>query len=220
MRDADSSCSAPPPSPPKGKWRFTLRARKRPWRAFLRERRSAVALEMATVALPFMLMMLGVMETTYDLYVQAALNYILQQTAKQIWSGQIALSASQSSTSFVTTYVCPLSAGLLECGLISMNTQRMVQVAQGTANTTTTADFFHIGQTSYVSGGTLSVSTWTVCSGGPTSVDMLEAVYAGPTFVGALVPSFTIKNASGARIHATYASTGYGVEQFTQATSC
>ena len=191
------------------------RATRRGLKAFLRTRRSAVALEMAIVALPFLILLLGVMEVTYDLYVESALNYILAEPARQIWTGQIPVgtTTAQASSTFITSYVCANSGGLLECGNLYMKSQKLTSLVQGTANYTPTADFFHIGESSYTSGGVLSISGWTVCPGGPNNLVLLEAVYAGPTFLGALIPAFSVKLTStpgAARVHPTYASIGFG----------
>jgi Flp pilus assembly protein TadG len=152
--------------------------------ALRRTRRSAVALELAIVSIPFFIMILGTMEVSYDLYVESALNAAVTATARKIADGSISLSdASQGgSGNFVPNYLCPNIAGMLDCSLIQVN----VQVFGG-------AEFYTYGNvvSPIAANGTFSNSSWNVCTGGPGSTMLFQAVYLGPSFVGKLVPGFT-----------------------------
>src|ERR1700679_4246312 len=56
-------------------------------RALGRTRRSAVAMEMAAVALPFCMLLLGTFEVAFDLYVQSAMNLAMGEAARAVWIG-------------------------------------------------------------------------------------------------------------------------------------
>jgi len=193
-------------------------------RAFLRTRRSAVAVELAIVMLPFIVMLLGVFEVTYDLYAQIAVNYILGEVARGVWTGKIQTqgSGAQSSAAFVSANVCPLASGLLDCSYLFVQSSKLTTVTQGSTNFTATADFFHINTWQYDNAGALNVNNMTVCTGGPNNLVMLEMIYAGPTFLGALFPKFSLTSSlvGAPRVHPTYASIGFGNQAFTATGSC
>lgn len=180
-----------------------------------REKRSAVAVEISIVALPFFMLILGTMEVSYDLFVQAALNAAVSKTARQIQSGSVQmLDTSAGGTSFVSTYMCPNTGGLLQCGNIYVNIQKV-----------TTGDFYLNAAPAYLAGSgpsaTLATSSWSACTGGQGATILFQAVYAGPTFVGGLLHAFVATSSSGYYFHPTYASEAFiNAPQFTQTVSC
>jgi len=182
-----------------------------------RTKRSAVSLELAIAALPFFLLFLGTMEISYDLYVQSAMNYIVNQTALQIFEGNAQEhDGTTGGSAFVSTYVCPLAAALLECTKIQMNIHPVPA---------TSSDFYNYmqGLPSYVTGSgpgaTLNTNNWSVCTGGPSVPVMLQAVYPGPTFIGAFIPDFVVTYAGGL-VHPTYATQAFVNQPFPSAVSC
>jgi Flp pilus assembly protein TadG len=180
-----------------------------------RTRRSAVSVEMAAVAIPFCIMLLGSFEVSYDAFMQSALNYAVNEASRQIWIGNA--QGSMSSTSFVTSYVCPAVNFMIDCSLLTMRVQPVRPI--------TTTDFYvfmtanHLPSYSTGTGrsATLTTSTWAVCTGGPGEAVLVEAVYAGPTFVGGFIPSFIVGTASGL-VHPTYAANAF-VTQTTYTTT-
>jgi Flp pilus assembly protein TadG len=168
-----------------------------------RTRRSAVSVEMAAVAIPFCMLMLGSFEVSYDAFMQSAMNMAVNEASRQIWVGNA--QGNMSSLSFVTNYVCPAVGFLVDCSLLTMRVQPVRPI--------TTTDFYafmtanHLPSYSTGSGpsATLTTSTWSVCTGGPGEAVLVEAVYAGPTFVGGFIPSFVVGTASGL-VHPTYAA--------------
>ena len=176
-------------------------------RAFGRTRRSAVAMEMAVVALPFCLLMLGTFEIAFDLYVQSAMNLAVGQAARNVWVGNV--QGPMVSTSFVTAAVCPTISSLLNCGSIIANVHPISQ----------TSDFWNTPPPAYTDGTNLTVGTWTVCTGGPGQYVLVQLVYAGPTFVGLFIPSFTLKY-NGVPVHATYTSAAIVNQPFTATSTC
>jgi Flp pilus assembly protein TadG len=167
-----------------------------------RGERSAVAAELGIVAIPFFTMFLGVMEMSYDLYVQAALNNAVEVAARSVQTGSQTGSSGESSNTFVAAAICPNLGGLLNCALLTV----------GVAPIPTGYNYYslpaqdQLTQSEATSGGG-------ICTGTGGQMMVLKAWYDGPTFVGVLVPSFTtIYN--GVRTHVTTASAGFVNEWF------
>lgn len=195
------------------------RLAKRGWRNLVRERRSTVALQLSIIAVPFFLLLLGSMEISYDMYVQAAMNMAVTTGMRAIWTGTA--QGPIASTDFVTNYICPKMGGMIDCSLISIRGTKLASFA--------TTDFYAYMKNnslpSYQVGtgtsGSLTTNSWTtVCTGGPGAAVLLEIVYAGPTFLGGLVPAWAVTSGGGL-VHPTYASAAW-VNQtgFTVTTVC
>lgn len=192
-------------------------------REFARTRQSAVATELAIIALPFFLLLLGTLEVGFDTYVQAALNGAVILTARDISDGAAqSYDTSQGGTAkFVPNYMCPHLGGLLECGNIQVNIQRLTA-----ADLASTASGFYTAvntATPYITGlgtaGSLQTAGWSVCTGGENNPVYFQAVYIGPTFVGGLAHSFVVTY-KGGLIHPTYASEGFVNQGFVATVSC
>ena len=174
----------------------------------VRSRRSSVSVEMAAVAIPFFMLLLGSFEVSYDAYIQSAMNFAVSEGSRQIWLGNA--QGSMSSTNFVTNYVCPNVGFMVDCSLITMRVQPIRPI--------TSNDFWQFMNSfspklpSYSTGtgrsATLTTSTWAVCTGGPGEAVLVEGVYTGPTFVGGFIPTFVVNTASGL-VHPTYAAQGF-----------
>jgi Flp pilus assembly protein TadG len=176
-------------------------------RAFRRTRRSAVAMEMAAVALPFFMLLLGTFEVAFDLYVQSALNLAADAAARNIWTGKV--QGAMTSDGFVTAAVCPTIGSLLNCSAVHANVHPI----------SFATDFWFYTAQPYTDGTNLTVDSWTVCTGQPGSYVLMQLAYAGPTFVGLLIPSFTLKYNS-ILVHATYTSVALVNQNFTATSTC
>jgi Flp pilus assembly protein TadG len=173
-----------------------------------RSRRSSVSVEMAAVAIPFFMLLLGSFEVSFDAFMQSAMNYAVSEGSRQIWLGNA--QGSMSSANFVTNFVCPTIGFMVDCSLITMRVQPIRPI--------TSNDFWQFMNSfspalpSYSTGtgrsATLTTSSWTVCTGGPGEAVLVEAVYAGPTFVGGFIPAFVVNTANGL-VHPTYAAQGF-----------
>jgi Flp pilus assembly protein TadG len=89
---------------------------------------SAVAMELAILAVPFFVMFLGVMEMSYDLYVQAEMDNMAEFASRAVQVGSSTGSANETSSTFVANTVCPALSGLLDCALV---TAAVVPVVNG-----------------------------------------------------------------------------------------
>ncbi len=173
---------------------------------FWRTRRSVVSVEIGFIALPFLMLLLGMMEVSYDMYVQSAMNLAAAQSMRLIWTGQV--QGPISSTSFVTNNLCPIMSGLIDCNLVTVRAQKIAGFPTTDFWTFMTSNHLPNYQTGSGSTGSLNTAGWAVCTGGPGAAVLFEIVYAGPTFVGGLLPVWSVNNA-GTRVHPTYAAAGF-----------
>jgi Flp pilus assembly protein TadG len=192
-------------------------------RSLAGDRRCVVSMEFAILAVPFFAMMLGLMEMGYDLFTQAVLNTVLEESARQIQVGNFVGQVGQTSSDLVNNVVCPNLHGLLECQNLTVGVEPLPQ--QTTANGVPTGmqqDYFTARNliTYTAAAGTTNNGVTTggqVCTGGAGQLMLLAGWYNGPTFVGQLIPLFgTVVNINGAskRVHVTYATAGFVDEYF------
>jgi Flp pilus assembly protein TadG len=176
-----------------------------------RTRRSAVSVEIAAVAIPFFMLLLGSFEVSYDAFVQSAMNYAVSEAARDIWIGNA--QGNMTSPAFVTNFVCPKVGFMLDCSLITMRVTPIRPITSNDFWQTMTTPPVGPGPLPYYSTGTgrsatLTTNSWSVCTGGPGEAVLVEGVYAGPTFVGGFIPSMVVNTASGL-VHPTYAAQGF-----------
>jgi Flp pilus assembly protein TadG len=164
--------------------------------------RSATAVEFGIVAIPYFTLMLGIMEVSYDLYIQTALDNLAAATARSVQVGGVTGLANETSTTFVTQTICPNTSGGLNCALI---TAAVVPVPAG-GNYYVNPVQLQVSQAQANSGNG-------ICTGVPEQMMVLRLWYDGPTLVGFLVPSFTT-TWNGTIVHETVATTGFVNEYF------
>ena len=164
--------------------------------------RSAVAMELGIIAIPFFMMFLGTMEIAYDLYVQAELNNAVEAAARGVQIGNAQGVSGEKSSAFVAAAVCPNLGGLLDCNLLTVG---VAPVPQG-FNYYSLPVQDQLTQAEATSGGG-------ICTGVGGQMMVLKAWYDGPSFVGMLIPSFTTLY-NGVWTHVTTASAGFVNEWF------
>jgi hypothetical protein len=164
--------------------------------------RSATAVEFGIVAIPYFTLMLGIMEVSFDLYVQTALDNLAATTARTVQVGGVTGLANETSTTFVANTICPSVSSGLNCGLI---TAAVVPVPPG-GNYYSNPVQLQVSQAQANSGSG-------ICTGTPEQMMVLRLWYDGPTLVGFLLPSFT-KSWNGTIVHETVATTGFVNEYY------
>jgi Flp pilus assembly protein TadG len=175
------------------------------------DRRGVVALEFAIAALPLFLLVVGILEMSYDLFTQAVLNYAVNEAARTVQVGSTHGTSGETSATFAASAVCPALSGLLDCG------QLIVGVAPVPAgyNYFTTPAIITVTKSASATGN--------ICTGQAGQLMLLQAWYIGPSFVGALIPAFTSLY-NGALVHITTATAGFLNEDFsggqTQGSAC
>lgn len=158
-------------------------------------------MEFALVSIPFFVMLLGIMELGYDLYVQVALDGAVQTAARGVQVGSIKGTNGETSAQFVTSAVCPALGGRLNCALLIVGVR---PVPSGSNYYSNPSPMTLLNASS--AGGS-------ICTGQGGQLVLLEAWYAGPTLVGGLIPSFA-SSYGGALVHLTTSSAGFVNESF------
>jgi Flp pilus assembly protein TadG len=184
----------------------------RAWRRHhQRDESGAVSMEFAILAVPFFILLLGVMEVGYDLFVQAALDSAVETAARSIQVGTTVGSSNMTNSQIVAAAVCPAIATVLNCNNIYVSVQPVTtgDYYSGSVNELTALSPSNIAAANASGGGD-------ICTGTGYQLMQLNAWYVGPTFLGTLVPSFSISNPVGSgRVHITASSAGFVNEDFT-----
>ena len=153
-----------------------------------RDRRGGVALEFAVVSLPFLAMLVFLMELGFDFYAQVCLDYGVQVAARQIQIG----TAQDANTAaiFQAKYMCPALNGLLSCSSVTIN---VVPI---------NSDYY-----------AAVPATYTYCPGKPDQLMLVQASYTSPSLIAAIVPAMATATAGGF-VHVTMSSAAFINEKF------
>jgi Flp pilus assembly protein TadG len=168
--------------------------------SLLRSRCGATALEFALVAPPFLILVFGVMEIGYDLFVQGALSAAVQQAARSVQTGAVQGTSGETSAQFVAAAVCPAVGGRLTCA----------QIVAGVKPVPSGYNYYSNPSPLTLAGA----AGGAVCTGVGGQTMLIQAWYLGPTFAGLLIPSFSTTY-NGSVVHITSASAGFVNEYFT-----
>jgi Flp pilus assembly protein TadG len=166
-------------------------------------------MEFAILAIPFWLFMLFLFELGCDFYVQLALDYAVQEGARQLQTGAVASNATAAI--FKKDCLCPAVAGFLNCGQITLNAYPLA-TTDYYANAQAGAGFVPI------TSGTLNTGSWSFSTGTANTPMFLQAVYTSVSVVGQLLPSMSTLSGA-ARVHVTISSVGFLNEQYPTQTS-
>jgi Flp pilus assembly protein TadG len=166
-----------------------------------RRRRGTVSLELAILAVPFFIMLLGILEISYDFFVQAALDSAVETVARTVQVGGFQGTGTSNSQSIVNA-VCGELSAMLACKQMTVS---VTPVASG-------HDYYSASVHACVSSSNPGAAGVNTGTGGQLMV--LGAWYNGPTFLGALVPGFATSNGSGGLGHRSFASAGFVNEYF------
>jgi Flp pilus assembly protein TadG len=173
-------------------------------------RSGVAALEFALVAIPFFTMLLFLFAIGFNLFWQEALSNGLHAAVRQLQTGQAQNLADGNA--FVNSYLCPDSGGLLNCGGLSVNVQK-IQFASG-------QDYKNYVNTSLATGGgTLDLTAFApanYCNAGPSEFILVTAVYVMPSIMGNLLPGVLSVKYNGQPVSAIMAEVAAYTENFTQ----
>jgi len=170
---------------------------------FWRDRRGGTALEFAIVSLPFITMLLFLVEIGYDFFAQVCLDYGVQAAARQIQIG--AAQGATNATVFQTNYLCPVLSGLLPCSSVSVNVLPIPS----------TGDYYNTDAATLRkdSSGKLDTSKYTYCPGTPNQLMLVQAIYTSPSLIAFAVPAMATATAGGV-VHVTLSSAAFINENF------
>lgn len=168
---------------------------------FWRDRRGSTALEFAIVSLPFLTLLLFLVEIGYDLFAQVSLDYGVQTAARQIQVG--AAHGASTAEAFKANYLCPAVSGLLPCSSIAVN------VLPITNNYYTDVP----ANLPVNSSGKLDTSGYIYCPGKPRQLMLVQALYTSPSLIAAFVPAMATATVDGF-VHVTLSSAAFINENF------
>ncbi len=173
------------------------------------ERRAAVAVELAIVAVPFFAWLLFMFELSFDLFTQVALDNALHQAVRQIQTGNAQFLTNGQA--FIANYLCPAAQGRLNCSNL--------HVSVTAPALTDTTDYYDVTTGAVpVSGNMLVLNGYSgaasFCNGQPRQLLLISAIYVGPTFVGGLLPGLFTVMYNGGLVHPTLSTAAIVIEPY------
>ena len=155
------------------------------------------------VSIPFLALLLFLVEIGYDFFAQVALDYGVQTAARQVQIG--AAQGASNAADFQNTSLRPALAGLLPCSSVSVNITAITTdyYADTTFSATVPTD----------KSGKLDTSGYTYCPGKPRQLMLVQAVYTSPSLISAIVPAMATATASGF-VHVTLSSAAFINENY------
>jgi len=186
------------------------------WRS--RDRRGVAALEFAILNIPFFMLVLGVCELSFDLFLQEATDLALQTGAREMEIGQG--SGATGESNFVQNYVCGSPAGrMLICKNFHIKVQDLTSSQDYSSPSVSTGSLPMNGKNLDLSSyeGTNGVSVF--CTAPPGTLIMISAIYVGPSFLSAMLPGLFSEYYNGTNVHAVLSQVGVASEQFPVSTT-
>ncbi len=153
--------------------------------------------------MPFITLLLFLLELGYDFFAQISLDYGVQTAARQIQIGQ----AQDANTPavFQAKYLCPALSGLLPCSSVTVNVQSIPNDGDYYASVSATLPKDKNGK--------LDTSGYKYCPGQPNQLMLVQAVYTSPSLIGLVVPAMATATVDGL-VHATMSSAAFINENF------
>ncbi len=174
-------------------------------------------LEFAMLSIPYFLLVLGVCEVSFDLFLQEATDLALQAGARQMEIG--AGTAATSETNFVQNYVCNTTAGrMLICSNFHLKVELLSSTQDYSSPLVSTGKLPMNGKNIDLSAYDVGTGASVFCTAPPGTLILISAIYIGPTFLSGLLPSFFNEYYNGAPVHAVLSQVGVASEQFPPST--
>lgn len=153
------------------------------------------------MSLPFLTLLLFLVEIGYDFFAQVSLDYGVQTAARQIQIGTAQDAATVAA--FKDKYLCPPLSGLLPCSSVMVDIQPVTTDFQTAATMTLQKN----------GSGQLDSSSYTYCPGKPRQLMLVQAIYTSPSLIAAVVPAMATATAGGF-VHVTLSSAAFINENF------
>jgi len=163
---------------------------------FVHDSRGFAGVEFGLVALPFLLLVVAILEYSYGNFAQSRLDAVVQQTAREIMTGSVQnqqvggkpLNASQ----FLANVMCPKLPAIMNCKDLYVDVQSFDAPAGGAAPATTPYANYVNATKSGLKPPALDNSKNAYCIGGAKKYVVIRAAYPAPILTtAALFPSFT-----------------------------
>ena len=144
----------------------------------LGSRKGTAALEFGLIGLPFMTLLLGIIQIGYLFYVQEMMDYATQAGARQIQIG--AAQASGNPAAFVQQAMCNALATLMPCTGIVLSSQVVT-------------DFYNVAEGQVPqNNGTFNSTALTFCPGQPGQLVLFQTYYPVIGILTGLLPVNTV----------------------------
>lgn len=181
------------------------------------DRRGVAILEFAMLSIPFFMLVLGLCEVSFDLFLQEATDLALQAGARQMEIG--AATASTSESNFVQNYVCNTTAGrLLICSNFHIKVQLLTSTQDFSSPTVSTGTLPLTGKNLNLTAYDGSAGASVFCTAPPGTLILISAIYVGPTFMSGMLPGLFNEYYNGTPVHAVLSQVGVASEQFPAST--
>lgn len=172
------------------------------------DRRGVATLEFAFAAGPFLVATFFTIALSLHLFKQEALDTALHIAVRQIQTGN-AQNVTNGSA-FITNYLCPNLIGVLACGSVSVNIQKIT---------------FSSGQDYYnfttgglpLSSGSLNMTSYAsskFCNSSPSQFILVTAIYTTPSILGSLLPNVFSVSYNGGQVDALMSQVGTVTENY------
>jgi Flp pilus assembly protein TadG len=178
-------------------------------RAFIKERSAATAVEFGLIAVPFMAMILEILQNAFFVYVSGALDHATVAAARQIMTGSVQ-NQSLTAAQFRTQILCPLLPAAMSCNNVVVNIQNYSESSGYTS-------FLNATQTSIIV-PPLNNTLTSFCPGGTGQYVYVQVFYAMPFFIAAWLPVVTTTY-NGTKVRLVSAAAAFKNEPFTATSS-
>jgi Flp pilus assembly protein TadG len=153
--------------------------KRRRWRAFLADRQGATAVEFALVAVPFIGLLFGIIQTFLVFFAQQLLETSVNQSSRLILTGQ-AQAQSMNQTQFATV-VCNNLPILFNCNNLMID----VEVAGSWTSANAGAPTLTFDANGNVT------NTWQFNPGNPGDIVVVRVMYLWPVFIAPLMANLS-----------------------------
>jgi Flp pilus assembly protein TadG len=172
---------------------------------FIHDSRGVAAVEFSLIALPFLLLIVAILEYSYGNFAQSRLDAVVQQTARDIMTGyvqnQSVSGKALDATQFRAQIMCPKLPALMNCNDLFVDVQAFDPPASGAAPARTPYQNFVNAAKSGLTPPVLDNAKNAYCVGGPKKYVVLRAAYPAPVLTTtAIFPNSTIYNGRKSRV--------------------
>lgn len=172
---------------------------------FVHDPRGFAAVEFGLIALPFLLLIVAILEYSYGNFAQSRLDAVVQLAARQIMTGYVQEQrvAGQPLTAdqFRTQIICPKLPAIMSCNDLYVEVETFDPPTNGAAPATTPYANFVNASKSGLTPPDLDNSKNAYCIGGKGKYVVMRAVYPAPVLTtAALYPNATTYKGRKARL--------------------
>jgi Flp pilus assembly protein TadG len=181
-------------------------------RGFLKERKAAVAVEFAMVAVPAVLTLCAILAIGLHFFMVAALDHATLIAARAIATGAVSTNAL-SASSFQSKVVCPALPSMFNCGNVFAN---LTIVPQG-QSPSAYYSYVNANRSGLIQ-PPLDTAQDTFCPGAGAQYIVLQLLYPAP-FPFAFLTAGAATKFKGQQVSVLMSSTAFKSEPYTGATS-